>query len=189
MNTKIVAATVILLSLVTSTYAIDHPAVVQKTIQLNNFNNLRVNDDITVILNNATVPSVIVEGTEKAVASVNCKIDGNTLTIDRKGSRKEKVVVYVSSQNFQDVEASGDTKVSCTEKLNTNALKVIVKDHAEVNVKSTAPIIDAYVFQQGIIRVVGDYTSSSSFISQYNALVGKYTRNYGVELASVLMKK
>jgi hypothetical protein len=63
---------------------------------------------------------------------------------------------------------------------------VVVKDQGEVRLKSNVAEINAYAFQQGIIRVAGDYACSSTYLKNYDVLVAKYSKSNGAARESVL---
>jgi hypothetical protein len=188
MKMKIFSLAILLSGITALSNAAGRPLVENQTMHLQSFHSLKVGGDIHVIISNSDDAFVSIPGGENSDL-VTCTVEDGELVISQHRKSKEAVNVCVSTNLLQRLEAADHASISFDESIAGDALTVVVKDHGEVKVNGNAGEINAYVFQQGIIRVSGDYTCSSTYLKNYDVLVAKYSRNDGMEHESVLTKR
>lgn len=185
MKTKIFPIAILLNGITFFSMAAGQPGELNKTIHPGTFHSLKVSGDIHVIVSNNGDQSVSMPGNDNDDV-INCTVEDGELVIRQRGKSKEQINVVVSTSVLHRLEATDHASVTVDEPTDGDELTVVVKDQGEVRLKSNASEINAYAFQQGIIRVAGDYACSSTYLKNYDVLVAKYIKNDGAERESVL---
>ncbi len=108
-----------------------------KAVTLNaSFNTIVVNNDIEIVLTEATGNLFEIKGEEKDINNISYYIKKGTLFIDNKhGSFKNKAVIYLSVSQLQRIEVNGNSKITSNGFLNSHKLKVIVNHEAKFDLK------------------------------------------------------
>ena len=185
MKTKIFSLAILLSGITFLSMAAGQPGEFNQTLHPGSFHSLKVSGDIHVIVSNDGDQSVSIPGADNDDL-INCTVEDGELVIKQHGKSKEPINVVVSTSVLRRLEVTDHASVSVDESTGEDALTVVVKDQGEVRLKSNVAEINAYAFQQGIIRVAGDYACSSTYLKNYDVLVAKYSKNDGAERESVL---
>jgi hypothetical protein len=106
------------------------------------FHSIVVNNDIDVVLTEATDNTIEIKGEEADVKKVNHYVKKGVLYIGSKvGSLKNKAVVYVSVNDLQSIEVNGKSTVTSKGFLSSSKLKVFVNGEAKFDLKNQGQML------------------------------------------------
>jgi Putative auto-transporter adhesin, head GIN domain len=106
------------------------------------FYSIVVNNDIDVVLTEATDILIEIKGEEEGVKKVSHYIKKGVLYINSKqGSLKGRATVYVSVNGLQSIEVNGKSTISSKGVLNSSKLKVFVNGEARFDLKNYGQLL------------------------------------------------
>ena len=120
---------------------------VRKEIKSNgDFQKIRLDGNVSVILTNDPPGTVIVEGREKDVNRVWHSLKQNTLVINanRTWLVSSKLTIYLSALTVLELQVNGDTDISSAGIIKANDLHISMNGNIDVKVKTNGKIsVDA----------------------------------------------
>jgi Putative auto-transporter adhesin, head GIN domain len=106
------------------------------------FYGIVLNNDIDLVLVEATDNMVEIKGAEADINMVNYYIKKGVLYIrSREGSLKGRATVYLSVNGLKNIEITGKSYVSSNGYLNSRRLNVLVRDEAIFDLKNRGEIL------------------------------------------------
>jgi hypothetical protein len=106
------------------------------------FHSIVVNNDIDVVLTEATDNMIEIKGEEESVKKVSHFIKKGVLYINSKqGSLKGRATVYLSVNDLQSIEVNGKSTISSKGALNSSKLKVVVNGEAKFDLKNQGKML------------------------------------------------
>jgi Putative auto-transporter adhesin, head GIN domain len=106
------------------------------------FHSIVINNDIDVVLTEATDNMIEVKGAAAGINMVNYYIKKGVLYISsRQGSLKGRATVYLSVNGLKNIEINGSSYLTSNGFLNSRRLNVVVRDEAKFELKNRGEIL------------------------------------------------
>lgn len=106
-----------------------------------NVEHINILSDMEVVLLQASDSrhSVILD--QAAAGKINLRLSNKTLFIsERKGTHREKTIVYLYVSNLKSLTVDGDSQVKTIGSLETGKLDVFVDGHAKVHIRTNGTV-------------------------------------------------
>jgi hypothetical protein len=117
----------------------DRSPAIRKTLNLTgNFQSIRIDGNISVMLTNDPAGTVVLEGDQKSLQRARHKLQNNVLVISSPGNifGCTKLTIYLSAIMLKDLQLNGDSDISSSEPLHSDTLHFSLNGNIDVRVKT-----------------------------------------------------
>lgn len=146
------------------------------------FTKIETSGSIKVVLRQDSLSSIRILADDNIQREIDTRVKGNTLVIDMEGNICDggPVTIYISSKNYEGIEASGAVEIVSDGKLNVNDFDLDLSGSSRVSLDINAANLRTSSTGASEIKLAGQAgshnldLSGSSSVEALDFVVGKY---------------